>query len=122
MYTKGTYTDTSKGSYEPNYVLAIKKDGDNYGICFFDISTFKCYLGSFVDDSCQSILRTTLTQVRPVEVVIEKNGLTMGVEKMLRNAPIVPVFNFFNHDKCYSRTKTLTALDKYLLGNKMNND
>lgn len=52
MYTKGTYTDTSKGSYEPNYVLAIKKDGDNYGICFFDISTFKCYLGSFIDDSC----------------------------------------------------------------------
>jgi hypothetical protein len=52
------------------------------------------------------MLRTTITQIRPVEVIIEKNGLPMEIMKMLRNAPIEPVINEITHEKCYSRAKT----------------
>ena len=31
------------------------------GVCFFDISTFKCFLGSFDDNSSSSILKSVFT-------------------------------------------------------------
>jgi DNA mismatch repair ATPase MutS len=61
MYTKGTFSDTNKDSYEPNYIMALKKEGDYFGVCFFDLSTSKCNLGQFKDDTSQSALRTIMT-------------------------------------------------------------
>lgn len=37
VYSKGTFCDPSKDSYEPNYVMIIKKDFESFGVCFFDI-------------------------------------------------------------------------------------
>jgi len=49
MYTKGTYVDPNPANqnYEPNYVLGVRLDDktNEIGVCFFDISTSKCFLG-----------------------------------------------------------------------------
>jgi hypothetical protein len=32
-------------TYDPNYVMALKKNGAHIAISFFDISTNKCFIG-----------------------------------------------------------------------------
>ncbi len=44
---------------------------NNMGVCYFDISTFKCYLGSFEDNINNTILRTIITKIRPVEIIYD---------------------------------------------------
>lgn len=87
IFTKGTFNDTSKESYEPQYVLAISRnfaeDKNNIGICYFDISTFVCFLGSFEDDQSYSTLRTALSKIRPVEIVYDQTNLCKEIELML---------------------------------------
>jgi len=41
--TKGTFVD--KDSYEPRHVLAIKSEGGQLGVCFFDLATLKFWIG-----------------------------------------------------------------------------
>lgn len=49
IYSKGTFNDLAKESYEPQFVMALAhnwtNNKDNIGVCYFDISTFKCYIG-----------------------------------------------------------------------------
>lgn len=50
VLSKGTFIagDVSKySSYDPNYVLALKKSGIHIAVSFFDISTNKCFIGQF---------------------------------------------------------------------------
>lgn len=104
--------------------MAIKKDPNEncFGVCFFDISISKCYIGCFSDDSAYSILRTTLAQIRPVEVIIEKDKVLEDIEKMLKNFPIQPIFNFYASEKCYDFDKTINSLDKYFTSIKRTSD
>ena len=44
IFTKGTHIGGNQG-YEPSYVMAIYKEGDNLAVCYFDISTSQCALG-----------------------------------------------------------------------------
>ena len=37
------------------------EDCNKVGVCFFDISTFKCFLGSFDDNSSNQILKNVLS-------------------------------------------------------------
>jgi DNA mismatch repair ATPase MutS len=54
-------SDTQRvSSYDPNYVFAMKKSGAHIAVCFFDISTNKCFLGQFQDDPTYTTLRTTI--------------------------------------------------------------
>ena len=81
VYTKGTFNDSEKDSYEPQYVMALSRmegnDGENImGICYFDISTFKCFIGTFVDDESNSVLRTAIVKIRPVELIYDKGQMT----------------------------------------------
>ena len=70
-YTKGTFVVNSH--YEPNYVLALRRENQEIGVAYFDISTHSCFLGQFEDNESYSNLRTLLSQIRPVEIVYEKN-------------------------------------------------
>ena len=37
---------------------------------------------------------------------------------MIKNSPVVPMFNLYTSDKLYSVLRTLNAVDKYLLSCK----
>ena len=62
IYSKGTYNNINKDSYESQFVLGITSC-QNYeiGVCYFDISTFKCYIGVFQDSVNFSLLRTVIS-------------------------------------------------------------
>jgi DNA mismatch repair ATPase MutS len=46
VYSKGTILGGERGlTYDPNYVMALKKSGAHIAISFFDISTNKCFIG-----------------------------------------------------------------------------
>lgn len=47
-----------------------------YGVCMVDATTSTFSLGQFADDAARSRLRTLLAQQLPVEIVLEKVGLT----------------------------------------------
>lgn len=102
-------------TYDPNYVLALKKNGAHIAISFFDISTNKCFIGQFEDDATYSMLRTVVAQIRPVEIILEKNCVPVEIEKLLKNAPIEPIFKYYKPDQCYSTSRTVTVVDKYLI-------
>lgn len=40
MVTKGTFKSQEQ-TYQPKYVLAVKKHGAELGVCFFDVTTLK---------------------------------------------------------------------------------
>lgn len=39
MVTRGTYQRDSEGSYQPKFILAYKKQGNDLGVVFFDVTT-----------------------------------------------------------------------------------
>jgi DNA mismatch repair protein MSH6 len=103
LVTKGTYKDPNNTGYEPRYVLAFKveqyqpMDGQkkiiNIGVTFFDVATLKIYIGQFEDDEHLSNLRTLTCQIRPIEVIHERETANSDLIKMLKNSPLVPVFS-----------------------------
>lgn len=77
--------------------LSLDKSFDckiEVGVCYFDVTTFKCYLGSFEDNHLYSTLRTVITKIRPLELVFEKGMTDKKLEKMLKSMPIQPVVNY----------------------------
>ena len=60
-----------------------------------------------------SALRTLICQIRPVEVVVEREMINSDVVKMLKNSPQVPVFTPMPTQKCYSFIKTCSKIEKY---------
>ena len=41
------------------------------GIVYFDVSTLKCFIGSFKDSNNDTILRTIITKIRPTEIIYD---------------------------------------------------
>lgn len=113
MVTKGTFKDANAG-YEPKYVLAVKRYNKEIGVAFFDVATLKFFVGQFADDDQLSSLRTLLCQIRPVEVVHEREISNSELVKMIKNSPIVPVFSPMIPRNCWGFIKTCNALEKYL--------
>ena len=58
-------------------------------------------------------LRTLVCQIRPVEVIQEKDFNTSTVVKMLKNSPVVPTFTNLNQAKCPSMMQTLMKIEQY---------
>lgn len=97
--------------------LSLDKSQDakiEVGVCYFDVTTFKCYLGSFEDNYLYSTLRTVITKIRPVELVFDKGMSDKSLEKMLKSMPIQPVINYLPQDKIKSIQKCQNDIDKYL--------
>ena len=82
VYSKGTFAPLD---YEPSYCMAIYFEMDWIGCCYFDLSTRQCYMGQFQDDPLYSSLRTLLSQVRPVEIIIERDQLPPDLLKLVKN-------------------------------------
>lgn len=119
MVTRGTFQSgsafdslSSAAGYEPKYILAYKKQAGNFGVTFFDTQTLKIFIGSFKeeDENILQSFRTLLSQIRPVEVIQERECMSSGIVKMLRNSPIVPTITDIAPNKCYSTHKTKAVL------------
>ena len=113
MVTRGTFQASAQGAikedpsmikgYEPKYILSYKKMGQDIGVAFFDVTTLKIYIGEFKEeDESLSYFRTLICQIRPVEIVQEKEQMGSGVVKMLKNSPVIPTFTNINSAKCSS--------------------
>eukprot|EP00744_Colponema_vietnamica_P022287 GILI01031999.1.p1 GENE.GILI01031999.1~~GILI01031999.1.p1 ORF type:complete len:855 (+),score=230.63 GILI01031999.1:192-2567(+) len=75
---------------EARYLLSLKQSGDNFGICFVDAATGKFHLGLLENDTQRLSLRTLLSEVRPVEVVYDRETASSDVLKLLKFGPVPP--------------------------------
>jgi len=74
MVTKGTYKDKQVCGYEPKYILSYRKYGMDIGVTFFDVTTLKIYIGQFKDDENLQTFRTLICQIRPVEIIQDREA------------------------------------------------
>eukprot|EP00347_Sterkiella_histriomuscorum_P021958 403332180 len=116
MVTKGTFKDNNQSvaGYEPKFVLSVKRYGSELGVTFFDVQTLKIYVGQFTDDEALSNFRTLLCQIRPIEVIHEREIINSDMLKMLKNSPVVPVFTPMVPKNCWGVIKTCNALETYI--------
>ena len=112
MVTKGTFKSKEQ-TYETRYILSFKRFGNEFGIAFFDVTTLEIFIGQFTDDESMSKFRTLVSQIRPVEVVHEREFANSDVVKMLRNSPVVPAMSAMPPNKCFSFIRTCTAIEQY---------
>lgn len=91
----------------------MKKHGNELGVTFFDLATLRFYVGQFSDDEPLSNLRTLICQIRPVEVIFEREMAGSEVIKMLKNTPVLPVFTPLMPKDSWGILKTTTRLDAY---------
>ena len=66
-------------------MLAIKKHGEEIGLTFFDVTTQEIYIGQFFDDDLLTSLRTLACQIRPVEIIHEREMVGSDLLNMLKN-------------------------------------
>jgi hypothetical protein len=57
-------------------------------VTFFDVTTLQIFVGQFKDDSSYSTFRTLVSQIRPVEVIIEREYSNSEIVKIVRNSPV----------------------------------
>mmetsp|Transcript_43144 Transcript_43144/g.41486 ORF Transcript_43144/g.41486 Transcript_43144/m.41486 type:complete len:198 (-) Transcript_43144:1044-1637(-) len=115
MVTKGTFKDPNATGYDSKFVLSYKKQVATegkvlIGVTFFDVQTLKIYIGQFEDDEHCSSFRTLISQIRPQEVIHEKEFGQSDLLKMLKNAPVVPVFTVIPPKNLLSLIKTQNAI------------
>ena len=60
-----------------------------------------------------SALRTLVCQIRPVEIIHEREANDSDMVKMLKNYPTIPVFSVLPVHKCYSFVKTCSMIERY---------
>ena len=118
MATRGTYQCKEDIGYEPKFILAYKKLHNEIGVSFLDLTTSKIYIGEFIeeDESWQNF-RTLICQIRPVEIIQERDLAGSDIAKMLKNSPVLPSFTNLPPSKCYSFTPTCLKIEQ-LLGQK----
>jgi DNA mismatch repair protein MSH6 len=119
VVSRGTFKNKDDiTNYEPKFVLAFKKHDNEIGVTFFDVTTLKIFVGQFKDDDTHSTFRTLVSQIRPVEVIIEREYSSSEIVKIVKNSPVSPVVTPMNPLKCYSYIKTTTLLDSYFNAHK----
>ena len=86
IYTKSTLPyDPNSGDYESKWILSVKDDAKQaIGIILLDISTLQFNIGQFQDDSMLTQFRTTISQMRPVEVVYDKDSIHESIFRFLK--------------------------------------
>ena len=107
MYSKGSFLQTdpevcTKVSYESKFVLTEKKEFTQVAVGHFDVSSLNCCLGQFGRRYLLRKLRTLISQIRPVEVIIESNSIPNKRVKMLKNQATSPLFSNLVTEKCLS--------------------
>lgn len=88
VLTGGTLTDLNMISDDMSvYCLSIKQEGNKFGLAFVDTSTSELQLIEVEEediDEC-SKLDTIITQIKPKEVIVEKNNLSTIPMKILKH-------------------------------------
>jgi hypothetical protein len=95
VYTQGTLMGDFLIGDTSTFIMSIKEDAASrqFGVVFADVATAEFNLCSFTDDAAYTGLETLLVQVRPREIVYERGGLSLAVDKMLRATAAGAVFS-----------------------------
>ncbi|XP_024530362.1 DNA mismatch repair protein MSH6 isoform X3 [Selaginella moellendorffii] len=100
IITKGTMVDSGmiSDNAEPSFLAAVTEKADNYGsslvgLCVVDASRALFMLGQVEDDSARTKLRSILTELRPVELVLPLGLLTDATQKALREQTRKPLIS-----------------------------
>ncbi|CUS22564.1 LAQU0S06e00914g1_1 [Lachancea quebecensis] len=103
----GTYYDAENGSVEPS-----KAESKIFGVAFIDTATGEIELLEFEDDSECSKLDTLMSQVKPKEIIMEKNNLCNLAHKIVKfNAQPQAIFNYLKPvEEFYDFNKTFDEL------------
>ncbi|KAI1321166.1 DNA mismatch repair protein msh6 [Mortierella claussenii] len=95
ILTAGTLTDSGLLTNEmATYCMAIKELNragaehlpTQFGIAFVDTSTAEFNLATFYDDMDRTKFETLITQIKPKEIVVEKGGLSVRSNRILKNS------------------------------------
>ena len=107
VLTGGTLTDLNMISDDMSiYCLSIKEeqldDGSKtFGIAFVDTATSELNLIEFVDDNECTKLDTLIAQIRPKEILCEKNNLCSIANKILK-------FNAHNSNQIWNNLNPIS--------------
>ncbi|SCU90440.1 LADA_0F04104g1_1 [Lachancea dasiensis] len=131
VLTSGTLTDSAMlQSDQATYCLAIREEVGNFydiengiqtsghndsklfGVAFIDTATGEIEMLEFEDDSECTKLDTVLSQVRPKEIIMEKNNLSNMAHKIVKyNAQPQALFNYLKAaDEYYDFNRTFDEL------------
>ncbi|KJE89320.1 mismatch repair protein Msh6 [Capsaspora owczarzaki ATCC 30864] len=95
ILTRGTLMGDMLVDELSTYILSIKEDtaSHSYGLCFADTGTAEFNLCGFQDDPALTTLETLLMQVRPKEIVCERNNLSAATMRLIKNTMSAPTIN-----------------------------
>lgn len=134
VLTSGTLTDGDMIHNDlSTYCLAIREEPGNYydlrsgsevsnkkifGIAFIDTATGEIQMIEIEDDNECSNLDTIMSQIKPKEVILERNNLSNLANKIVKfNASNNAIYNFFKPEKeFYTFEKTYDVLTSGELG------
>lgn len=133
VLTSGTLTDGNMlHSDLATYCIAVREEPGNYytsndqdivsmndtmnkklfGIAFIDTATGELQLLEFEDDSECTKFDTLMSQIKPKEIIMEKNNLSSLAQKIVKyNASAQAIFNYMKpNDEFYDFHKTYQEL------------
>lgn len=112
ILTGGTLTDLNMISDDMSiYCLSIKQltqnDGTKtFGVAFVDTATSELNILEFVDDNECNKLDTLITQIKPKEIICEKNNLCSIAVKIIK-------FNSYNDTQIWNQMNPITEFWDY---------
>eukprot|EP00842_Homolaphlyctis_polyrhiza_P005515 jgi/Hompol1/5965/HPOL_000166-RA len=118
VLTAGTLVDAGLLTKDmATYCMAIKEEvvadhlPPSFGVCFVDTATAEFSMCSFTDDQNRTKLETLITQIKPVELVLEKGMPSKPTMRLLKTNLDRPQFNFLVRDKeFWDETVTIDEL------------
>lgn len=134
VLTSGTLTDGDMIHNDlSTYCLAIREESGNYydlksgsdisnskifGICFIDTATGEIQIIEVEDDNECSNLDTIMSQIKPKEIILERNNLSNLANKIVKfNASNNAIYNYLKPEKeFYTFEKTYSLLTSGELG------
>lgn len=99
VLTGGTLTDLNMITDDMAiYCLSIKQDGKKLGLAFVDTSTSELQMIEIEEDDIDECnkLDTIITQIKPKEIICEKNNLSSIPMKILKHSSSGIIWNYLN--------------------------
>eukprot|EP00053_Salpingoeca_punica_P015373 m.141445 g.141445 ORF g.141445 m.141445 type:complete len:1202 (+) comp16694_c0_seq1:90-3695(+) len=86
VYTQGTLMGEFLVGDASTYILSVKENVETreFGICFADTGSAEFNFCSFTDDNARTQFETLIVQIKPRELVYEKNGLSKETLSILK--------------------------------------
>ena len=114
IISKGTFINPFKTSYDARWVLSFWSDFQrNVGVVFFDLSTLKLNIGQFQDDESHNKFRTLWSQLRPIEIIYNKDKQREDLINIWSNSPNPPAKSGLPSVLWGNTFSCLTKLEKY---------